>query len=239
MLALDTLVAWFADSATTAVLVDADDTLWFDGRYFRILETRVRAAAVATGADDALVSSCMREALAKHGPGERGFALAMQQVTRLLCPNSDRIVRHAIDEFESHPIELVPHVVQALSRLHFLRRVLLTKGIDTEQVSKLHRSGLQSSFDETLVLRRKNAGELASALHRLDLAPKQVIVIGNSLQHDIVPALTHGVRAVWMNHPENFFGRNGDASRVACEVEDWGPVVTSLDTIRGEPRGDD
>jgi putative hydrolase of the HAD superfamily len=195
------------------VLVDADDTLWCDTQYFRTLESEFDRLAVTgvvqsqPGALDAL-TVCLRDSV----PGEAGFAACVRKVALSLGLPAIAMTELdlAITTFLDHPIDLLPMVRETLPLLANARRVLWTKGSTQEQIAKLQRSGLGAHFDDVRVVKKKDAPSLGAILDVLGATPNATLVIGNSVQHDVAPAIALGARAVWLDHAENLRGRNAE-----------------------------
>ena len=226
--ARELLRRWLSAPELKVILVDADDTIWHDSRYFRIVETVLLTEVEREGGVRDVAIADLRDALKKHGAGEQGFIQAVLEVTATHCPRDRSAVASACEAFAQHPVEVLAGVSRTLEALHFLRRILLTKGIDAEQRRKLHASGLSNLFDEVVILEQKNTTALAGVLAQRGLAGSDVIAVGNSVRHDILPALANGARAVWLNHPENTFGRNEPLPEGACEVGDWATILDAL-----------
>jgi hypothetical protein len=47
------------------------------------------------------------------------------------------------------------------------------------------------------------------------------VIIGNSIQHDIIPATANNAYAIYLNHSENTHGRNGVLPTCSVEVHEW------------------
>ncbi|HXA16447.1 MAG TPA: HAD hydrolase-like protein [Thermoanaerobaculia bacterium] len=108
-------------------------------------------------------------------------------------------------------------------------RILWTKGTPKEQTNKLERSGLRTVFDDVVVVSKKDTQALRAALRKVGGATHETLVIGNSLQHDIAPAVALGARAIWLDHPSNLRGRNAampDAGVV--RVDGWEEIHLAL-----------
>jgi putative hydrolase of the HAD superfamily len=108
---------------------------------------------------------------------------------------------------------------------HFGQRCrlgLLTNGTPDLQRAKLKGSGLESFFDTVVISGEIGFGKpdlriFELILERLDAKVESTVMVGNSLQSDISPALKLGMAAVWVNRE----GKVGDSSIVPdAEVTD-------------------
>jgi putative hydrolase of the HAD superfamily len=216
----------FLDPSLKVIFIDGDDTLWYDGRYFRRLESCLLQLAVKNGRDWESSSKALTECLTRQAPGELGFIAAVQQVARDFVARDDLPeLSVEIQRFKSHPIELLDHVADSLCRLSIFELNLLTKGSNEEQLWKLKKSGLASFFHDTIVVRKKNKNTLSEVFSSRGLAGGAVAVIGNSLVHDVEPALACGASGIWLNHEENQVGRNSLPGSDIVEVRGWSDIM--------------
>jgi putative hydrolase of the HAD superfamily len=119
-----------------------------------------------------------------------------------------------------HPIELLPYAKEVLAKFS-IRKILYTKGILSEQMLKLNRSGLSFEFFKTHVASKKSAEELDAFLKTNNLCAAECLYIGNSVKHDIAPALEVGCSAIWLDHKNNEFGRNAALPQYAYIAQSW------------------
>jgi beta-phosphoglucomutase-like phosphatase (HAD superfamily) len=64
-----------------------------------------------------------------------------------------------------------------------------------------------------------------AALDALGVAPAQVLMVGDSLEHDVVPALALGVSAVWLRRNE------ASAAQVVAVDPHGAPFATAADAV--------
>ena len=76
--------------------------------------------------------------------------------------------------------------------------VLITKGDLFHQEAKVRQSGLAQLFPRIEIVSEKDPQTYARVLEEFDLAPKQFLMIGNSLRSDVAPVLALGGWAVHM-----------------------------------------
>lgn len=227
---LSLLVKKLLNGTFSHAFIDADDTLWHDGKYFRALRQSFVEACRSDSIDIPTAEAALHEALTAVGLGEREFATAIccaAESLNLKPPAKHRLTNVA-REFLGHPLELLPNVEAALELLLPVELLLLTKGIQAEQLAKLHRSGLQRFFSAIIVVDRKETSTLSDLLALRALSPGRVVSIGNSIRHDVIPAVTAGATAVWLDHADNNHGRNAALPPIAYRIEGWVPLTAAL-----------
>jgi putative hydrolase of the HAD superfamily len=221
----------FTTDATSHVFIDADDTLWHDGKYFRELRRALFAAAEAEGVNRDVVESVLRHQTSNLGPGEAGFARWIRRTAMEAKLGAESLSRieASVATFLEHPVEVLPFAEETV-RLFGGRytRVLLTKGIESEQRRKLALSGMADAFESVVVVQKKNATALASLYRDYGVTGACSIMIGNSLVHDIEPAVENGSSAIWLDHESNEHGRNASVPIGVLRVETWEPVFGAM-----------
>ncbi len=196
------------------LLLDADDTLWENNRYFEeaiaaftsLLDGHTHSPAEIREHLDRVERQTIRE----RGYGTESFRHSLLQCFEEVAqcaptPAQHRAVMSFVDAIVHAEIDLLPGVrpaLQALASRH--RLILVTKGHDLEQRQKLERSGLQEFFAAVEVLEEKHdvAYRRVVAKHRCD--PGCTWMIGNSPKSDINPALRAGLHAVFVPHPSTW-----------------------------------
>ena len=224
----EALVELFSDSFRKYIFIDADDTLWHDSKYFRVLRSELKNLYPSFETNKKL-----NEHLSNVGLGEREFAKAVESTAIEFGVNSERLklLNTAIRDFLSHDIELLPNVEEALKKMSNYNLILLTKGVEGEQRDKLDRSDLANYFKKIIIVEQKTPTFFSVLLDHLKINGNEVIVIGNSIRHDIIPALNGGAAAIWLNHPENQYGSNEAVPGDLCHVDGWSPILKALESI--------
>lgn len=192
------------------LLIDADDTLWENNLYFE--EAFERFCELLD--HSSLNPDQVREALDRieiennqiHGYGSLSFVRNLRQCFESLFEREPQ--PHHFDEIASYshaimerPIELMPGVSETLPHLaskHDL--TLFTKGAQAEQRSKIERSGIGAYFKHFEIVKEKNAAAYLELVRRRQYDPDSTWMIGNSPKSDVNPALTAGLRAVYVPH---------------------------------------
>ena len=96
----------------------------------------------------------------------------------------------------THAVEPLPGVAEALPRLAAIAPlVLITKGDLFHQESKLAVSGLGTDFSGVEIVSEKTPDIYRRVFARYGAAPEQVLMAGNAMRSDVLPALAAGAYA--------------------------------------------
>jgi putative hydrolase of the HAD superfamily len=192
------------------LLIDADDTLWENNIYFE----RAFGEFVAFLDHSSLSPPQVRAVLDEieevnnkiHGYGTLNFARNLQQCYQHLAERAVRqedldavmALARRILECPMEVIEGVPDTLQHLAGRHHL--TLFTKGHPEEQKLKFDRSGLAAFFNQTAIVKEKDAAAYRRLVEECAFDPARTWMIGNSPKSDINPALEAGLNAVFVPH---------------------------------------
>jgi putative hydrolase of the HAD superfamily len=229
------------------IAFDADDTLWNSEVYYRdsqaalneILSPWAPAETV-----EAVTYEIETHNIPLYGYGIKSFTLSMLESAVKL--SNGQIDGHHVTEILTlgrsmleAEIELRPHVVETLEKLvENFRLMVITKGDLLDQTDKVERSGLAAFFSMVEVVNEKTTDSYSEILDRYRLSPRSFLMVGNSLQSDVVPVLELGGTAVhvpadttWAYEKvENF-----DSSRQGFfELEHLGQLPALVDRMREE-----
>ena len=185
----------------TTIGFDADDTLWHHETYYRLTQDRFAALLADYAAPEHLherLLSAERRNLAHYGFGVKGFVLSMietaLEVTDAQVPAS--VIKDLLDagrEMLAHPIDLLPHAGDTIAALAGqYRLVLVTKGDLIDQERKLAQSGLGEMFDAVEIVSDKTTATYQAIFARHGTGAAQAMMVGNSLNSDVIPALGAG-----------------------------------------------
>jgi putative hydrolase of the HAD superfamily len=193
----------------TAIGLDADDTLWHNERFFRITHARfadLLADHAATPDLMARLEAAERRNLGAYGFGIKGFVLSM--IETALDVTDGRVPGTVIAdlmaagrEMLAHPIELLPGVEAAVSRLAADHRlILITKGDLLDQERKIAQSGLGDAFHAVEIVSHKTPATYAAIFARHGDGAAQALMAGNSMVSDVLPMLAAGGHAAHVPH---------------------------------------
>lgn len=191
------------------LLIDADDTLWENHRYFLDVFRRFLSLMGRRGHDPEAVARRLRsiesERTRTHGYGSRNFARSLVETALHFEGEIDSTLEQVLlndgEWIFHHPVEVFPGVEQTLdvlARRH--RLILVTKGDESEQSCKIERSGLLPRFASSRILKEKDAASYREVVAELSLPPDRTWMVGNSPRSDINPARLAGLRTVFIPH---------------------------------------
>ncbi|HET7437183.1 MAG TPA: HAD family hydrolase [Thermoanaerobaculia bacterium] len=187
------------------IAFDADDTLWHNESVFQATETQftqlLAAYADEQSIRDRLLQTESRN-LAHFGYGVKGFTLSMIESAIELTAGQivGRDVQTIIDwgrEMMHMPVDLLDGVAETIETLaKEYRLVLVTKGDLFDQEAKLARSGVGQHFSDVQIVSDKTVATYRAIIQREAVAPDELVMVGNSLRSDVLPACDAGARAV-------------------------------------------
>ena len=191
------------------ICLDADDTLWHNLRHFDATEA-IFADLLAPFADAGIsreqLSAVEIRNLKLYGYGAKSFTLSMIETAMELA--GDRLTHRTIAdilaagrELLAHPVELLPGIEEALDVLGAQARlVLVTKGDLLHQETKLAASGLGDRFSAVEIVSDKTPDTFHRLFARHGVAAGRVVMAGDSLRSDVLPALSAGAFAAYVPH---------------------------------------
>jgi putative hydrolase of the HAD superfamily len=190
--------------------LDGDDTLWHNESVFSMTHDRFRRllAPYATPAElDRRLFDTEMANLGIFGYGVKAFMLSMIETAIELSAGALAAaeVQQIIDAGKQmlvHPVELLVGVEAALDALAGrYRLILITKGDLFDQESKLARSGLGDRFWRVAVVAKKDAPTYRRVLSQHGVEAATFLMVGDSVQSDILPVLEIGAAAVHVPYP--------------------------------------
>ena len=205
------------------IFFDADDTLWENERYFRDAEARfaeLLADYTSPEGVQQMLWAKQEDNIPLFGYGSKTYMIGMADAALELCGGNlpEHIyygVKKIITDLAFHELEIIDGVIETLEALHGkYRMIVATKGDLTEQMAKYRKSGLAGYFHHCEVMENKNEKNYLELAAKNNLAPEQIIMVGNSVKSDIAPVVNIGGIAfhtphevVWvhemMDMPEN------------------------------------
>ena len=207
----------------THIFFDADDTLWENEQFFRDAEAEFAALLADYTSPEGVQQMLWQkqeENIPLFGYGSKTYMIGMTDAALELCGGTlpEHIyygIKRIITKLAFHEFELKDGVIETLEALqdHYTL-VVATKGDLTEQLYKYRLSGLERYFHHCEVMENKNEKNYLELAAKNNLAPEQIIMVGNSVKSDIAPVVNIGGIAfhtphevVWvhemMDMPEN------------------------------------
>lgn len=187
------------------IAFDADDTLWVNEPNFRRTEAefyKLMSEFLSAHELEKELFKTEIQNLNLYGYGVKGFVLSMIETALKVSGNTvtadvvGRIIslgRKLLD----FPIEMLEGVEEVLSGLkEKYRLIVATKGDLLDQERKLKNSGLIHYFHHIEIMSEKDEGNYRKLIRHLDVAPSELLMVGNSLKSDILPVLNIGCYAI-------------------------------------------
>ena len=191
---------------TQTVLLDADDTLWENNRYYEASFDEFVAFLDHEHLSAAEIRTVLDRFEIANGYGARAFARSLRETFAEITGEADDETLGTVEGLGLRILEIdieimagVETTLEALRPHHDL--FLFTKGDLEEQQLKIQRSGIGHLFDAHIVAADKKPHTYADIVDSFGLEPEQTWMIGNSTRSDIQPALEAGLHAVFIPHP--------------------------------------
>jgi len=191
--------------AVRVVGFDGDDTLWHSETRFHVTQGEFRDLLrryVSETDIDARLAEMETKNLSIYGYGVKSFTLSMLEtaieLTEGRIPSRDlQVILGWGKRMLMEPTELLDYVEQTLKQIAGRYDLLLiTKGDIFDQESKLARSGLGDLFLGVEIVSEKSVDSYQAIFRRRGIAPREFVMVGNSLRSDVVPVVTLGGQAV-------------------------------------------
>ena len=191
------------------IFFDADDTLWENERFFRAAEDQfielLKDYTTPDGVQDMLWRK-QENNIPLFGYGSKTYMIGMTDAAIELCGGHlpEHIyygVKKIITELAFHEFELIEGVEDTLQALQGRYRLIVaTKGDLTEQLNKYRVSGLAKYFHHCEVMENKDEKNYLEIAAKHDIAPEEILMIGNSVKSDIAPVVSLGGWAIHTPH---------------------------------------
>ncbi|WP_294628058.1 HAD family hydrolase [uncultured Bacteroides sp.] len=185
------------------IAFDADDTLWSNEPYFQEVEKQYIALLQPYGTPEKTAAALFQTEMNNLnclGYGAKAFTISMietaLQLSGQTIPATDieRIVSlgKSLLQMPVEPLAGVEETLKILKDTGKYRLVVATKGDLIDQQNKLERSGLAPYFEHIEIMPDKTEKEYLRMLNILQIAPAELVMVGNSLKSDIQPVLSLG-----------------------------------------------
>lgn len=185
------------------IAFDADDTLWDNETHFFNVENEMCQILAPYGDKKTISDSLFKTEMANmddYGYGAMAFTLSLVEnavkVSKGKVPADDiaKIVElgRTLLRLDAKPLNGVFETLRQLKNEGKHKLVVFTKGELLTQEHKLQRSGLQQFFDKTVIVSDKKEQQYTDLCNDLGIEPSELLMVGNSLKSDILPALNIG-----------------------------------------------
>lgn len=193
----------------THIFFDADDTLWENEQFFRDAEAQfTELLSDYTGPEGVqqMLWHKQEENIPLFGYGSKTYMIGMTDAAMELCGGTlpEKIylgIKEIIKKLAFHEFQLIDGVEETLKALQDKYTLIVaTKGDLTEQLYKYRQSGLDKYFHHCEVMENKDEKNYLELAAKHNLAPEQILMIGNSVKSDIAPVVNIGGIAINTPH---------------------------------------
>ena len=193
----------------THIFFDADDTLWENEQFFRDAEAQfTELLSDYTGPEGVqqMLWHKQEENIPLFGYGSKTYMIGMTDAAMELCGRTlpEKIylgIKEIIKKLAFHEFQLIDGVEETLKALQDKYTLIVaTKGDLTEQLYKYRQSGLDKYFHHCEVMENKDEKNYLELAAKHNLAPEQILMIGNSVKSDIAPVVNIGGIAINTPH---------------------------------------
>lgn len=191
------------------IFFDADDTLWENELYFRNAEARfteLLADYTSPEGVQQMLWQKQEDNIPLFGYGSKTYMIGMTDAAVELCGGHlpEHIyygVKKIITDLAFHQLHIIEGVVGTLEALqgHY-RLIVATKGDLPEQMGKFRSSGLARYFHHCEVMENKDEKNYLELAAKNNMAPEQILMVGNSVKSDIAPVVNIGGTAIHTPH---------------------------------------
>ena len=193
----------------STIFFDADDTLWENEQFFRDAETHFAQLLSDYTSHEGVQEMLWRkqeENIPLFGYGSKTYMIGMADAAMELCGGTlpENIyygIKKIITDLAFHEFRIIEGVEETLKALHgCYTMIVATKGDLTEQLYKYRLSGLSKYFHHCEVMENKDERNYLELAAKNNLAPEEILMIGNSVKSDIAPVVNIGGIAINTPH---------------------------------------
>lgn len=190
-----------------AIAFDADDTLWDNETCFLEVEKQMCGILSEFGDAQTISASLFETEMANmddYGYGAMAFTLSL--IENAIKVSHGKVTANQIHQIielgrtllrlDAKPLDDVENTLRQLKSTGRYQLVVFTKGELLTQENKLKRSGLLPYFDHAVIVSDKQEQQYCDLCKQLCIRPEELLMVGNSLKSDVLPALKIGAWAV-------------------------------------------
>jgi len=163
---------------------------------------------------------------------EQAIKTFLQQI------GQEKLLRIAIEEYyapyeEEFKINFLPHALEVIKELKDKQHklTLVSYGNPELQKKKLEQTGIRNIFDKIIITEEHNKGELYWQLAELlNYPPEQVVVIGDKVKTDLLPAKELGMVTIQMQcgRGKQFPAKEGEVDHSIQDLKELLKIVMDL-----------
>lgn len=181
---------------------DADDTLWENQIYYDEVAQQffelVSDYVTPSVAERELYKTEMLN-MEIYGYGARAFILSIIETALRITNNQieGTVIAQIVElckNLLNKPVVLlegIEEILEILSRTPYTL-ILVTKGDLLDQERKLKRSNIEQYFHHIEIVSDKQEEDYVKLLRRINIAPENFMMVGNSLKSDVLPIIRLG-----------------------------------------------
>ena len=181
---------------------DADDTLWENQIYYDEIAQQffelVSDYVTPSVAERELYKTEMLN-MEIYGYGARAFILSIIETALRITNNQieGTVIAQIVElckNLLNKPVILlegIEEILEILSRTPYTL-ILVTKGDLLDQERKLKRSNIEQYFHHIEIVSDKQEEDYVKLLRRINIAPENFMMVGNSLKSDVLPIIRLG-----------------------------------------------
>jgi putative hydrolase of the HAD superfamily len=191
-----------------AIFVDMDDTLIVNQILFDRAEAQLYSYLQNLGVPveeaKAVFDQTDKELFKIYGRSPKRSPEAFEAVLRHFVPDADAemvsIVRGQASSIFTARAEVKPGVAEAVELLakHYPIYIITAGGQDVQK-SRMKNIPFMNKIQDVMIVDQKDVGTYKAALKKWQLKPNEVVMIGDSLGSDVIPAVGAGLQAVWID----------------------------------------
>ena len=181
---------------------DADDTLWENQIYYDEIAQQffelVSDYVTPSVAERELYKTEMLN-MEIYGYGARAFILSIIETALRITNNQieGTVIAQIVElckNLLNKPVVLLEGIEEILEILSLTpyTLILVTKGDLLDQERKLKRSNIEQYFHHIEIVSDKQEEDYVKLLRRINIAPENFMMVGNSLKSDVLPIIRLG-----------------------------------------------
>ena len=153
------------------------------------------------------------ETISSMGYGGPGFLESLKKTLKVVSnesstsiPEPSELFSAVIPRLNSIAIEISFRTIDVLRRIRKQGDglVLFVQGPFEQQMRKIAQSNLGEFFHAIALTPEKNSSRLSELVQQLGFSGKTHVIVGSSLQADIAPAITLGLKSFYYNNPNSW-----------------------------------
>jgi putative hydrolase of the HAD superfamily len=191
-----------------AIFLDMDDTLIVNSVLYERAEVMfygyLRHCGILEAEAKKVFAEAEKELFKIHGVSKKRMPASFEAVLKHFVPEADAemvsTVRGFAEDIFTARVVVKPGVAEAVALLaERYDLYIVTAGDRDVQEGRIASSvPFKDSFSGVYIVDKKTRETYEDILQQLGLKPDEVIMMGDSLKSDVIPAVAAGMQAVWL-----------------------------------------